>query len=377
LFCLVSASHTLLFATDFRADSLAVALLIVGFAALHRDDTSRRVVVAGSLLGLALLVTLKSIFYAPVFLFFIVRRGFQTALTFLAAAAGSFISAFLFHRSILSGSASDSAWFVETAERFLSFGPEPAVLYHLLQSVNRDFPLWSMVGFGGFLLVLFVLKGHGGKGADLWAFLFLLLPLACYRNVYPYFFWFLWPGLSLLAGILAEVMPSGRQRVAVVLLLVGVSLVRAIPFISLQLKDTILPQQQVLEVVHSAFPEPVPYLDRASMVSSFPSAGFFMTSYHLERYIQGKERTLEQIVTGSGAEFLIANTPGLDLRLPYEEAVFTRGIQLTNSDWDFLKREFRHYWGPIFIRKDSLLSDKNFIAPQAAPPSEPLFLGFF
>ena len=53
-------------------------------------------------------------------------------------------------------------------------------------------------------------------------------------------------------------------------------------------------QKETLDLVHRLFPEAVPYIDRCSMVSTFPKVGFFMSSLGMRFYHERGEPIMEE-----------------------------------------------------------------------------------
>jgi hypothetical protein len=96
------------------------------------------------------------------------------------------------------------------------------------------------------------------------------------------------------------------------------------------------------------FPDPVPYIDGCSMVSTFPGSGFFMSSAGMEGYLKKGESIMERLLTLKKPRFLLANVPHLNLHSD-DPAKSYIGLSFMTDDWQTLKSYFIHHWGPIWV----------------------------
>ena len=115
-----------------------------------------------------------------------------------------------------------------------------------------------------------------------------------------------------------------------------------------QVPAKVEPQRRLVEGVHAIFPEPVPYLDRCGMISSFPRARVFMSTYILQRYRERGVPAMARIVAEDQPRFLLANVSGLALEQPWD-TVQTYERRLLKEDFEFLQNNFVHHWGAIWV----------------------------
>ena len=108
------------------------------------------------------------------------------------------------------------------------------------------------------------------------------------------------------------------------------------------------PKRQLIATVHRMFPEPVPYIDRCSMISSFPKVGFFMSTWGMDVYRHDQRPVLAEAVREHQPPLLIANTPSLNLFLPERQAERFR-YGLLAEDRRVLQESYIHHWGEIFV----------------------------
>jgi hypothetical protein len=185
----------------------------------------------------------------------------------------------------------------------------------------------------------------------------LLLPLLFYRNSFPYFYVFLLPLLFASIGYLLDaVIPEMKGRSLKGILAVSFTIcMTALPAWSFATTayrnagDNQVAQREIIELVHQLFPEPVPYIDRNSMISSFPKVGFFMSTWGIESYRARGRPIMRNLLRQEEPKFLIANTPLLAIDDPEwfgeEESVY----RLLDDDYRVLSDNFVRYWGALYI----------------------------
>jgi hypothetical protein len=102
----------------------------------------------------------------------------------------------------------------------------------------------------------------------------------------------------------------------------------------------------VVEVVHTIFKEPTPYIDRCSMIGSFPSAGFFISTYSTSLYRDEGIPQFRSIIQEQQPKLLINNSSALNIAS--EKQPWT-AWRLFPEDFEILKENFVHHWGPIWV----------------------------
>jgi hypothetical protein len=115
-------------------------------------------------------------------------------------------------------------------------------------------------------------------------------------------------------------------------------------------EDRRVAQSEIITLVHELFAKPVPYIDRNSMVSSFPKVGFFMSSWGIEGYRERGVPIMRGILKEHEPKFLIANRRLLWLDHTQEEAEgMLRDYLLLDDDFHVLRENFVHHWGALYV----------------------------
>jgi hypothetical protein len=178
-----------------------------------------------------------------------------------------------------------------------------------------------------------------------------LLTLVFYRNAFPYYYVFVLAAPAVLAAGLVAWAESrlreknfGYLRAAFIALAVLLSASLVERYMRDHADHTIT-QRQVIANVHRMFPQPVPYIDRASMVASFPKAGFFMSTWGMENYRESGQPVMRDLLVTQQPVFLIENAPSLALDGPPQDNQHS----LFPEDFDVLRNNFIRHWGAIWV----------------------------
>ena len=355
-------------ATSFRTDGLAVLLVLAAVHLLLMPKRSwRHLVAAGMTTALAGLVTIKAVFYLPVFGLLLIapvlaglppRRLLLECLVYLCASALTFGSLYLLHTAMLEIPESGAA---------VSYARGAAAKVILL---NHPFPQlpWLVFSFRDnafiWLLLLPGLIGVliGSYRAENWArqvlllaFFLPFLSFAVYRNAFPYYYVFAFPLPLLLCGLGLEKLDryrrtrGGGSGLPYKIAAVAGTAVMLTANVAEKGTDGMQSQRRVIEAVHQMFPEPVPYIDRNSMIASFPKVGFFMSSWGLEKYRDRRRPIFRDRLLREAPVFLIANTPVLKIDTPDEQRRSYGKMALFEEDWQVLRENYIPHWGPIFV----------------------------
>lgn len=374
-----SLSEIMVHGASFRPDPMAAFL---GLAAIWVTTRDRAPVaesaVAGSLVGFSMLLTSKSIFWLPGLAALLLFQGsYRRRARFLhlavlgSATAVSVIALSLLHRSSLAASPTFGRALTglgRAGQKVLGgeFFPRK---WYLIRSLLENPLVWLLIlgGLGIVLAGLFSRRPARRRTAVvLLALAVPMFTIALYRNAFPYFYVFALAPASLLVAQafdqLGSLRASGRLRRALLwIVAIGVFVTGLRNF-----REHRWPmqaaQRQVIATVHEMFPEPVPYIDRCSMISSFPKVGFFFSSWGMENYRAGLTRPLTEVVRDHHPPFLLANTPTLNLQYS-DEFAMRLPYALTREDWRTLRKTYIHHWGIIFV------AGKRLDFPAAEPVS--------
>jgi hypothetical protein len=362
--------------TAFRYDPLLVACYLGGAAALLATGRPRLTgAVAGLLGAAALIISIKSVFL-------LIPLGALAALPLLDAAGrrrdlerlASFVATgvlstgvfYVLHRLSLAELGNTATAAAATAaDRVINFDDPLKRVGYLVASLRWEPFKWVLI------LVGLVLAGgdlaHRSDRADrvralqLLALATPLLTIYFYRNSYPYFYVTILPGACLLAGCVWRRLELWRSRP---ILAAALALVVALPvarsawrWYAHNSDDATSDQRGLLQTVHAMFPEPVPYIDRCGMVSSFEKVGPFMSTWGMSAYRRGRANLFPQLLREKQPRFVLANSPALDLSRAVRH--IPRGYRWRPGDYQQLRENFVHFWGPIWLAGKSVTLERG------------------
>jgi hypothetical protein len=176
-----------------------------------------------------------------------------------------------------------------------------------------------------------------------------LLPIAFYRNAFPYYYVVMLAPAVILAGYaLQEIMVVVRSRTntwvassLLVAIWLGL-LYQGIGKVNRLLVDDQVIQQSLISGIHGIFPEPVNYVDRCGMISSFRKVNFFMSTWGMENYRASGVPFMPDAIRNSRPAFVLVNTGALNPA--------NRGPGgLLPEDAELVDRYYPTYWGPVRV----------------------------
>jgi hypothetical protein len=333
---------------SFRHDSIATFFFLFAlYLFLVKKESIIYNVVAGLAIAIAMVFTIKSAIHLAVFgglivmkLFF--SRNFSKTLVsvsgFIFAFLFGFIIIYKLHIAALPDASIASqihaisnaySTFVVTHQFF----PQSKIFKLLL---DLDWIIWLFLSSGTILLIIdCARKKSTFENTYLFALLIPLFSILIYRNAFPYFYVFAIPTATIFCGYLLRKLTYRiklKQQIicfALVLTFGSVVFKNFVTYYSAVYPKQINVQHKILEVIHEMFPDPVPYIDGCSMVSTFPGI-------------------MERLLTLKSPRFLLANVPHLNLHSDDPAKSYT-GLSFMTDDWQTLKSYFIHHWGPIWV----------------------------
>jgi len=370
--CYISFRFTMANGASFRSDTAATFLFMFALYLFVVKKTSViSNIAAGIAMALACLFTIKAGMYLILFipLSLIRLRASQNSLRslkntsyFAVALIFGSIAIYGLHAAAFpdSNSGNQVEFLGRAFSTFITFEQFfPAREYFLL-TLRTNSVIWLFMLFGFCVYVFDLLRRKHyvrGHAAYLLVMLVPLLSLLIYRNAYPYFYVFLMPPATLFCGYgfwrLVSTVKPANQRVSIIVasvltIFVFQNLILFYPFLSWRAAQTTDAQHDLLSEIHKMFPDPVPYIDGCSMVSSFPKVGFFMSSAGIRPYLEDGDPVLKNLLVDKKPMFLLANVPHLDLHSHEPPKSFV-GLALLEEDWVALQSYFIHHWGPIWV----------------------------
>lgn len=351
-----SAGYSIVHGASFRADPLAAFLAMASLVLIARGNGPVCAVVAGLLAGAAGMITVKVILYAPAFLGIAAWRLLKAddsrrIMVRLGVSAVSAVACFAILYFIQLGLLPEDVSEVarpglgNAAETQVSAGLAPR-RKEMTQFVFQS-PLQTVLLITGLGLSIAMLRDRAHRAAAI-AVLgcgATLLCLILYRNAFPYFFPFILAPSAILAAWAAHhVGALGKHA-----LLLTVGLVA--PAVAVAAKwsnhDQSV-QQQLVSEVHRMFPEPVAYIDRNSMIASFPKKGFFMSTWGMQNYRRAGTPVLADVLASDTVPLVIANGPALQNAFGELDGL-SPALALLDEDKETLRANYIHHWGPLWV----------------------------
>ncbi|MBK7902882.1 MAG: hypothetical protein IPJ97_07905 [Proteobacteria bacterium] len=352
---------------SFRSDSLLAPLLMTATLLLAAPGRSRRNdVLAGGAIGLAAAVTVKILLFAPMLLVLIltVRRGNDAAgrngialplRSMLRVGAAATIAACIViaaHAVSISGSDHTAASAIqsESLTRFAARTASVTVFEPGLFPRGRFLTIyanWQPLPW--LLIALGAITAAYRRRFDLLALALAMLPITFYRNAYPYFYVVMLAPASVLVGhsiaTVSEYVeskgPIFARQIFTLVLALGLAYQGLLPAARF-LQDTQSNQREIVAGVHEIFPDPVNYIDRCGMISSYRKANFFMSSWGITEYKATGTPVMQAIAQDAKPAFVIMNVSALATTRPSDHG-------LLEVDRIFLQRSYSRYWGPIKV----------------------------
>jgi hypothetical protein len=364
----LSFSYVMDHGASFRADPLC-ALLFLAAAHLLVNHPARRYATPAAALAMALamLVSMKSVFYLPTIAVLLAAplldsprpRAVPNRVAVFAVSIMIFLAGlFIWHKLGLAPAPPEAAgaYAVAAGNKTIGLGVSLSAWPYIERALAGNVLTWSFVASGLWI------AGNRAMAPYLRADAFMvlsfalpLLSLLVYRNAFPYFFVFLMaaaiiPGAVAVDRFAARVAVLGGTRASIAMaavpLIAGAGY--ALNYLS-KLPDQTVAQAETVRVVHAMFPAPVPYIDRNSMIASFPKVGFFMSTWGVESYRAANRPVMADLLARRAPPLLIANTSALDLGQPEEAENKTKSYNLFPADINVLRENYIHHWGAIYV----------------------------
>jgi hypothetical protein len=356
----LSAGFVFQHGMSFRADPLVTALLMGSLWLLLASRLKAAALVSiALLLALAVLATIKAVLFAPAF----------AGIVWLRISRAQNPRAMLLR---LCGTGLLAAALLGLFTALAQLGTAPAAASSARSTLNASgsmllaeglFPRWQYallaIGTAPVLAAALVaacitLARSTASQAQRIALVGLILPLASvviFRNAFPYFYAFI------LAPVVVGVLPgiaSLAQRYAV-RGLAAVCLLGCIVLSLVTPRGVLDEQQLVLGAVHRAFPQPVSYFDFSGMVSAYPKANVFMTTWGQTRYRSGELESYASAMARGSVPLLLANNDVLARNQSSEGPAW----ELLPADAAVLRAGYIQHWGPIWVAGQRFAADQR------------------
>ena len=379
--CYVSISNIFIHATSFRFDPICSLLFLMAvYLFIKKPGCNIGISLSGFCMALSMMISLKSLFYMVTFFVLFLcllyisedrRETFKNVLLFYVSFLASSLFLFIFHSYALLDMKSKDILFstVETIKHHVGLniffnGYFQNWQYMLIFTIENIVVVSLLIS--GLILIIYkyaIDKNIKNNNILILSFLVNYAPLIYYRYNHPYFYVFILSPAVILCGIIVnnlEKINHGTMLKKIPMLISFLSLIVFLNFMYHYKNNSFdqnISNKEIVDSVHKMFPMPVPYIDRCSMISSFPSVGLQMTSHDMERYSKGNNPIMRDIIVQQKPVFIVANIVYLDLNLDYNRKAkdIFLNYPLLEKDFQVLNQNYIHHWGKLYV------SGKHFV----------------
>lgn len=346
----LSAGYVFQHGTSFRFDPPAAALLTGAlWVLLRRPLDARAILGTGLLVGAAMMLTIKSVLYAPAFAGVLWLRWSEhgrspayaaRVVATGAAALAAFAVIYLLHARGLAGDTGGEAGKVvsRSAGKMFSLGWQP-YWPHALKGAALAPVLTVLIA-----LVPVLLWRDRRPAAERLALLGLWLPITTllfYHNTAPYYYAFMLAPVAAACSVALPVL-TGRYGAAKV---AGAFALGAVMVSAIEPENPIDRQRQIQRAAERIFGGPVAYFDSPAMLGRFPKANAFMTPWGTEQYLAGGYPSLAEQMRRSAVPLVVEDDTMFTAALRTRDAV----PHFLPEDLALLRGTYRHFWGPFWI----------------------------
>lgn len=363
----ISSGVVLIHGTSFRTDPTAACAMMYCLFVLVRSNLSFRNLASFAVVAaIAALITVKVIFFAPALFGVAIWRikNSDRPNVLLAHLAGTAavtvgLAALLYGFQLWSMPHANS----EVARQGISSAFVTTLLSEGLFPRRYDIvfgmrlaPIQTLSLFLSLMFALFnIVRPNKAQAQTAILVLVLATPLLSfifYRNAFLYFFAFIFPSSMVLIGYFTDRIKAMQLAIAILcIIMVG----RAFYITDIRRAENLLVQRETIQAVHQIFDAPVNYIDRNSMIASFPKRGFFMSSWGYKNYVIAGEAIYARILDEEVTPLLIINSPILEVALL--EANADQNRMLLDEDIKVLQDNFIPHWGHLWVAGKQLTAN--------------------
>jgi hypothetical protein len=385
--CYFSYYNIMLHGNSFRMDPICCFLFLSSlYLVLGRTYSYNNAIIAGILMGLSLMITIKSsIYLLSIALLYFINIRFSSDKIRILKHASVFVVTLLLSAGLFYSYHIFSITSAGTALAY-SAPQNPGQFYpRKVQSISPNYlynVFSKMFLENGFIPRLAAFKKTVYKDAIIWLCLIigiistfkeiqmknekslmlrqllplLILPLTVvfYRNAWPYYYVFIIPPVLVYCGMVVDRIVSSVKStkstfswwmITIMFLSVFCTMV---PFYANRNSNETTTQRKLVNLVHEIFPKPTPYIDGCSMISAYPKIGFFMTSWGVEEYRKRNIPIYRDLISKHHPAFLIANRNCIDpQRMIGKET--TSEYELLEKDKEIILQNYVKHWGGLYV----------------------------
>ena len=346
----LGAGFVLQHGASFRVDPIVTALLTTGLAIAARTRLALPSILAlGAVIGLAGMVTIKFVLWAPAFAGLALWRwqhvdwDWRYPLRWVAAGAaafGFFALLYFWHATGSADQANEVAGGIleRTSGKMFGFANSPH-LYISAKAIFTALPLVILIALVPWI-VLKQLDLSWQRKAALLAMWFPVLTPLYYLNSLPYFYPFILPAVSATTvfAIPFFVKRYGTHMVA------GVIGAAALMVWVTDARGVTERQHVLVDAVHETFDQPVNYIDCCGMIGRFTKVNEFRTQWGVEKYLRTGRPLILEKMREQPVPLLLDNNK------EFSRAIY--GLDETTfhpQDLAAIRGTYIRFWGDIFV----------------------------
>ncbi|WP_298337214.1 hypothetical protein [uncultured Erythrobacter sp.] len=340
-----------------RADVIAASLVMTALAVgLHRELRPATLPIMGVLTALAFVATIKVVLYLPAFLALVVLRWEDLKRWIWVAPFAGVLGLGLLALTMPDALTSLGRTLSGSFDRMFGGGVFPQHMHWVRQSAMASVFTVLLIGFAVWLFK--------AKSAQKTPLALLALPAlwpAIYFNSYPYFFAFILPPVAV---ALAPVIKIAAKRYGA-LALTAIFTLNAVALFLMEPRSVQTNQAAVQNLVNSAFPEPVAYIDESGMIGDFPRAvPQFASGWALNNYLSRGEPIYSQAIMAQPVPLILSNS--LTLRNAFSDEPI--GERLLPKDAALLRDNYIQQAGIVMVAGKQLDGGSERVAELVAVP---------
>ncbi|MEM7742133.1 MAG: glycosyltransferase family 39 protein [Pseudomonadota bacterium] len=358
-FCFAAYSFTVRQGGSFRTDTMAACVLMAAlWIIVARPRGTAWPILAGGLIGLAGMLTIKAIFYVPTIAAILLlalagsgpaRRPLRYGMIVAGTSMGTFALLFWLHAWSLDDPASAFSFLDRTTGKTLGLDDTVVLVRYLGAAVLYNPVVWIALVSGVLACLWRLWTGpRRVEAATLLSLGLPLLSLAVYSESYPYYHSFILAPAAVLCGAFLSRLNAAKASRLAVMGTLAVSIQFGVTYAGLLERDN-RTQHLTLAVVHRMFAEPVPYIDRSSMVSSFPKTGFFLSDWGMLDYYREGEPLIARAIATDQPPFVLANRHMLEWQNLVPDRAGPAFLGLMRADIEALRAHYIPHWGWIYV----------------------------
>ncbi len=348
----LAAGFTMQHGWSFRTDPLAAALIAGAMAVLARSRLSTAcVLLAGVLIGIAGMVTLKSVLFAPAFAGLAWLRWSEAKFTTKTAnrvvaipiAAGTaFAVLYVWHGSILGdGTASTATSYAGNVGGSMLFAGWPIYLHFAVKGAILSVSAVATIA----VTIAVLVKRPRDEAIAIAGLIAPLAALLIYRNTLPYFY-----PMLLVPVIAASVIGIAAiaKRYSLRLLLIY-TVVSGVVVWAVDGPSRMEQQRDIQIAADTILTEPIGYFDFPDLLPAHRKANGFLTRWGIESTYARGQGYFRSILEVETVPLLLTAEPEQNPTLLAIMEGLPQQVRFHEEERTVLRATYRPFWGPFWL----------------------------